>query len=212
MASGADMALDDYVQRTQSWQGRGRGGRRGRGRGNFNENRSQTKPTGRGSLGARPKGSAFLRIGPKNNDPTDHNGIASSDLRDKIATKVKANMIDLREKLPPKPLPATKTKSFPKKTLQPPPPLPPPFPRNARAPPGNRVPAHYAPVRSTTAAAHGQPYILPQTRPIPRSPSPPKYRLPSEAEAKKITVTVPGLSKTTSEVRWTFRISCLTRC
>ena len=205
------MALDGYVQRTQNSQGRGRGGwrgrERGRGRENFNENRNQTKPTGRGSLGMIPKGSAFLRIGLKSNgDPTDHNGIASSDLRDKIATKVKANMIDLREKLPPKALPPTKTKPFPKKLLQPPLP-PPPFPRNARAPPGNRVPSHYAPVQPTTAAAaaHGQPYILPQTRPIPRSPpSPPKYYLPSEAEARKITVTVPGLSKTTSEVRWTF--------
>ena len=126
------------------------------------------------------------------------------DLREKLPpkalpptkTKVKANMFDLREKLPPKALPPTKTKPFPKKLLQPPPP-PPPFSRNACAPSGNRVPSHYAPVRPTTAA-HGQPSILPptQTRPM-------------LAEAKKITVTVPGL---TSEVRWTFRISCLTRC
>ena len=202
------MALDDFVHRNNNWRGRGRGGFRGRGRGrgrsaNYQDGgggqRQGQQVAGRGG-GARPKGSAFSRIGPKIGDSNDLNGISTSDLRDKIATKVKANVIDLREKLAPKPPPPQppRTKSYPKMSLS-----------TARPSRSNRIPSHYAPTRlqiSHSQAAQGQPPLTPPPHPRSAARSPPQqFRLPSEAEAKKITVTVPGLTKTTSEVR---RTSC----
>lgn len=205
------MALDDFVQKS-NWRGRGRGGFKGRGRGRYQDGGGGQRGQQVAGRGVRTKGSAFLRIGPRNGDSNDVNGVSTGDLRDKIATKTKAHVGDLREKLAPKPPPPQppKTKSYPKMSLT--------IARPSRSSSNsNRTPSYYAPTTTSTRlsvshsqTAYGQepPLTPPHSRSAARSP--PKFRLPSEAEAKKITVTVPGLTKTTSEVRRT-SLLCLTR-
>ena len=200
----ADMPLDDFVQKSH-WRGRGRGGFKGRGRGRYQDGGGPGQQRG----SARPKGSAFSRIGPRNGDSNNVNGVSTGDLRDKIATKTKAHVGDLREKLAPKPPPPQppRTKSYPKMSLT--------TSRPSRiSSNSNRIPSHYAPTTTRLQVSHNQtpygqepPINPPHSRPAARSLPP--FRLPSEAEAKKITVTVPGLTKPTSEVRRT-SLPCLT--
>ena len=153
---------------------------------------------GRGG-GARPKGSAFS---PKIGDSNDLNGISTSDLRDKIA-RLKLTLLTFVRNWHPNlhhhNHPGLNLTHVSRKMSL----------STARPSRSNRIPSHYAPTRlqiSHSQAAQGQPPLTPPPHPRSAARSPPQqFRLPSEAEAKKITVTVPGLTKTTSEVR---RTSC----
>ena len=154
----------------------------------------------RGGYGVRTRGSAFQRIGGLQQQMTrtretveQNGGVTSTDLRDKIATKMKANVTDLRDKLASRPPPKAKASNKPR----------PPIPHTQPSFREPRIPSHYAPTLGRPAAPYGQVHTSPPSRSAPPPPLAQKYRLPSEAEAKKITVTVPGLSKTTSEVRRT---------
>lgn len=203
MSSNIDMPLDSLVVKTR--RGGMRGGRGVRGGGRFGPRLTRGGVKGVGKTSSI-RGRASKRIGI-----TRAGGITSrlgfgitsksaqnvgkgpknvSDLRDVIATKSKT-VPDLREKLPPK---ATK--------------------RMDKAKPSTRVQNsgqsqlkissdmfRSAKTRGSVNnnSSYSKEAIFAQD---PKSNSKISHRLPTTSEAKKITVTVQGLSKTTSEVSW----------
>lgn len=205
MASKIDLPLDDLVGKTGQGSFRFRRGqganKRGRGGGiqniqggpivgNF---RGRARGRGRGITTRALRASANAHQNGVEQKP---GGTGVNDLRDLLATKTKTAVTDLRAKLPPKQL-ATQNNKFKKRqgNKQP----------NGQGGRGVR-PAQQIPLETFSISAPGKRTLVPgthsyranlfseDTKFVPR-------RLPTAAEAKRITVTVQGLSKTTSEVR-----------
>ena len=207
MASKFDKPLDELVNN------RGRGGFRGRGRG--------FRGRGTGASGGfnSKRGGANFRdrsFGTKVGKTAEENGFSRNDggggkggvndLRDVIISKTKPSVTDLRLKLPPKQL----SKG-----------------RGGGGGGGSRSSVSSSSLGSGGRTSKQQikspkPYssmsdhqlLFQKQRPVrstrnlkEKSPSSGR-RLPTSSEAKKITVTVQGLSKTTSEVRGLSLISC----
>ncbi len=206
MSSKIDMPLDNLVK---SHRGR-RGGGVGRPGQKFLNSSKQNMRGGRGRGGlrgmasnraggvARGATSITARLGFTTKLKTVQNGVKTknvhkvSDLRDVLATKTKTTVADLRTKLPQKPPPAAKTE---KKKI-------PALPRT-RSP--LRISSDMfrtsAKPRGVGGSSHSKEAIFSKSsKEAERTLS---RRLPTTAEAKKITVTVQGLNKTTSEVRGT---------
>ena len=110
-------------------------------------------------------------------------GGKAGDLRDVLASKQKKQVVDLRAKLKPRGGPPQRGRARPVQRGRMVPGSPPQRNRS-RSPIQKR--ANPAP---------------PAARPVMRRRRESPVRLPSQAEAKKITVTVPGLSRPVSEVR-----------
>lgn len=191
------MPLEELVRTRQHPRG-GRPFSRGRGRArrgsfsgheqNVNKGAFTQRGGGRGGKGLKTSGAHTNAAA---------NGVPRkvSDLRDVIVKKTKAHVTDLRLKLHTKPpAPPPRTKGTPQRQQQP-----------SRGRNSGKDPRAYPPQPPPPQRHQGGR----------RSPSPLQYQpkphsspghsgrllLPTLAEAKKITVTVPGLSKTTSEVR-----------
>lgn len=179
MASKVDMSLDELVQLKK------KGGQQGKS--------GQQQQWGGGQKG-RQQGWQGKGLGrPQGQQKQFQNGGVApvSDLRDILAKKQKTTVVDLRAKLGPKKPPAK----------------PKPSPTAFRT----------RPSRGTSQSPRFRPQVTrprsPPTFTAPRRPrrsdpgplsrqrrdSPP--RLPSFEEAKKITVTVPGMTRAASEVR-----------
>ena len=118
-------------------------------------------------------------------------GRGGKDLRDVLATKQKMQVVDLRAKIKPKVSPVTEGRGRGR-------PHPPPQQR------GGRMSAQFGTPKRARSRS-------PIKKPHPPSPPPAHFtnsrrrresptRLPSSAETKKITVTVPGLNRPVSEV------------
>ena len=193
MASKIDMSLDELVQLKRKQKGGGPqskgkagqkqqwgGGQKGKQQG------WQGKMQGQGQQ-KRPQGQQFRK------QQTAQNGGAApvSDLRDILATKQKTTVVDLRAKLGPKQPQVKKPK---------------PAPTSFRS----------RPTRGTGQSPRSRPQMVPRSPPtfsapgrsrrsdpgpIPRRHRDSPPRLPSYEEAKKITVTVPGITRPVSEVR-----------
>ena len=112
------------------------------------------------------------------------------DLRDILASKQKQQMVDLRTKIKPKSSPVGRGRGKPY------------LPQRGQMPAPSSVPKRTARSRSPIR----KPYApLPFSPPSASTPGTRKrrespIRLPSSAETKKITVTVPGLNRPVSEV------------
>ena len=216
MSSKIDLPLNELVRSGRSRGGRGRGkgankrggGTQGQGkfkkdfgatRGRGGKFRGQGKGIGRGSVKSRlttEKPKAF-----QNGGVNDEQISKVSDLRDLLASKNKSTVMDLRAKLPPKPEssqtekpntrnnPGLKTKNKPlyiSSTT---------FSRSA-----STTRSRPQASSSGTSSRSKEPFSSRNFREAERRPQS-SSRLPTTAEAKKITVTVQGLSKTTSQVR-----------
>ena len=220
MSSKIDLPLNELVRSGRSRGGRGRGRGRGankrgggtQGQGKFKKDfgatrgrggkfRGQGRGIGRGSIKSRlttEKPKAF-----QNGGVNDEQVSKVSDLRDLLASKNKSTVMDLRAKLPPKPEPE------PSQTEKP----------NTRNNPGLKTKNKPLYISSTTfsrsasttrsrpqASTSGtnsrskESFSTRSFREAERRPQSSSH-LPTTAEAKKITVTVQGLSKTTSQVR-----------
>ena len=193
MSSRIDMPLDNLVK---SSRGRGRG--RGKGRGVSGVQRMATRQRGGGAgrgikkggtVASRGASNVTARLGFSTKLRTAQNGSTNvqklSDLRDVLATKTKTAMPDLRTKLPPKP---TSKQEKKKPTNQP----------RSRSPlriSSDMFRTASSKHRGTTRSKEA--IFSKSSRETERSLS---RRLPTTSEAKKITVTVQGLSKTTNEV------------
>lgn len=197
MSSNIDMPLDNLVKTGRGRRGGGRGwtgpnsGQRPRGIG---------RVSGRGggvskSIGAaRGGGGITTRLGFSTKLKTVQNGVKTksvqkvSDLRDVLATKSKT-VPDLRAKLPPKPSKKfDKTKSS---TRQ---------PNDGQSPPlmiSSSMFRSAKPRETAASNSRSKEAIFAKDR---KSIDKLTQRLPTTSEAKKITVTVQGFSKTTSEV------------
>ena len=173
-SSKVDLSLDEIV--TMGRRGRGRGGPvRGTGRPWGQERRG-------GFVGAPVQTGGGARGGGVST------GKSGKDLRDVLATKQKMHVVDLRAKIKPKMSTATVGRG-----------------RGRPHPPqrGGRIPAPFAaPPRARSRSPIRKPYPSPppshyqNSRRQRESP----VRLPTSAETKKITVTVPGLNRPVSEV------------
>ncbi|XP_003385470.2 PREDICTED: polymerase delta-interacting protein 3-like [Amphimedon queenslandica] len=199
MASNFDKPLDELVNN------RGRAGFRGRGRG--------FRGTGRGASGgfnSKRGGANFhdRNFGAKVGK-TEQNGFSRSDgggkggvndLRDVIISKTKPSVTDLRLKLPPKQLSKAKggggggsRLSIGSST-------------NSKLGSGGRTSKQQIKSSKTYPSMSDHQLLFQKQRPTRstrslKEQSPPSgRRLPTSSEAKKITVTVQGLSKTTSEM------------
>ena len=181
-SSKVDLSLDEIVT-----LGRRRGRGRGRG-GGLPSSRFAVagKPWAVGTGGARKPG--FQTAKPAATGAAGTSGKAGVDLRDMLATRQKKQVGDLRAKLKPKFAPAPRGRARPMQRGR------------AATAPGN-----FAPRRDRSRSP---PWKAPAPPPAAQVASPPPVRrhrelpvhLPSSAEAKKITVTVPGLSRPVSEV------------
>ena len=223
MSSAIDVPLDSLVHNSRGGMGRGRG--RGRGRGGFTRGggasvRGRGMPMRGGKRGGGAGAAGIkARLGYNTEEKfTQQNGEKSvSDLRDVLAIKTKTDVKDLRAKLPPKVSTTSKggkaasgsagkgaASSRGQTTTK----------RDKAAPATSRSSSSSiikAALNSRTASnttrgsgsgrgiLHGdRPTSLSSSRkPIKES----TRRLPTTAEAKKITVTVQGIGKTTNEVR-----------
>ena len=200
MSSKIDTPLDNLVKSNRV-KNKGRGV--GRAQKMVNSSRQNRAGRGRGRgiaskfTGGVRGGSTNItaRLGFTTKLKSTQNGVKTknvqkvSDLRDVLATKTKTTVADLRAKLPQKPPVKNEKKKIPA----------PPAPRS-RSP--LRISSDM--FRSSTrprggGSSHSKEAIFSKSsREAERTLS---RRLPTTAEAKKITVTVQGLSKTTSEVR-----------
>lgn len=139
---------------------------------------------------------------------SSENGVGTADLRSVLAKKQAANITDLRAKLKPKALYTSKLAS---RSQQPPPQLQ----GGASSTNGGRAPGSRKPLKltasfknSVSSAVTSPPRSTRPSRssrsagPVSHSRSrPSSHKLPSYEEAKKISVTVPGLSRPVTEVR-----------
>ena len=167
------MSLDDLVMIGGRKRGRGGGAK------------TQGKPTGQ-----RSSGPAQNKFGNKQQQAGKGAGKKAGDLRNVLSKKQNSNVGDLRSKLKPKALYTAK---------------------NMKSPPGGSTPK--SPVKSRRGGVIPKGMLSPPTtRPEPQrrrsrrsDPGPQlRHRDPksnvSYEEAKKITVTVPGISRPVSEV------------
>lgn len=135
-----------------------------------------------GAGAGRPRGS-----GRKPGFPMARGAAAgkAGDLRDVLASKQKKQVVDLRAKLKPRGGPSQRGRPRPLQRG-----------RNVPSSPPQRD-------RSRSPIQKRANPVSPAARPVMRRRRESPVRLPSQAEAKKITVTVPGLSRPVSEVRVT---------
>ena len=213
MASNFDKPLDELVN------SRGRAGFRGRGRsfrgrgagasGGFNSKRGGANFRDRnfGAKVGKTEQNGFSR-----NDGGGKGGV--NDLRDVIISKTKPSVTDLRLKLPPKQLSKAKggggggggggsRLSIGSST------------NNSKLGSGGRTSKQQLKSSKTYPSISDHQLLFQKqrlggrsTRSLKEKSPPSGRRLPTSSEAKKITVTVQGLSKTTSEVRGLSLISC----
>ena len=179
-ASKVDLSLDDLVTLRK---------RRGRGRGGPAQKIGRVYVTGRKPFAvgggeqqrARP---VMERLGVAAAKTVKPGG----DLRDILASKQKKQVVDLRAKIKPKSSSVSRGRGRP-------------YLRGGRVPAGTRRERSRSPIR--------KPYVpIPFSSPPSAPPTPDDarrqrespIRLPSSAETKKITVTVPGLNRPVSEV------------
>ena len=196
MASKIDMSLDELVQLKKKQkgggpQGKGKAGQQWGGGGGGQKGKQQGwqgKMQGQGQQ-KRPQGQQFR----KQQQQTVQNGGAApiSDLRDILATKQKTTVVDLRAKLGPKQPQVKKPKPSPTSFRSRPTRGTGQSPRFRPQMSPRSPPTFSAPVRSRRS----------DPGPIPRRHRDSPPRLPSYEEAKKITVTVPGITRPVSEVR-----------
>ena len=212
MASSFDKPLDEFLYQ----RGRGGGGfyRRGRGGGYGRGSYQQRGQGGGGGFYARRGGGGGPRFGGK----FDENGFQSttpvkeggsgggggvSDLRDIIISKTKPSVTDLRLKLPPKQLTSKKGGGGGGGR-----------PVSSSSKSGRTNKQQNMPSRSfidqqqffqqqppQRSASSNNPRVGPRNPSFNDKSPPAGRRLPTSSEAKKITITVQGLNKTTSEVR-----------
>lgn len=204
MASKIDLPLDDLVGKTGQGsfrfrRGQGMNKRGGRGGGIqriqggpiVGNNRGRARGRGRGITTRALRASANAHQNGLEQKP---GGTGMNDLRDLLATKTKTAVADLRAKLPPKqPAPQNNKSKKRQGNKQ-------PIGQGGRG----VHPAQQTPLETFSISAPGKRTMVPGThsyRPNLFSEDTKSRRLPTAAEAKRITVTVQGLSKTTSEVR-----------
>ena len=206
MASKIDLPLDDLVGKTGQGsfrfrRGQGANKRGGRGGGMQNtqggpivgNTRGRARGRGRGITTRALRASANAH---QNGLEQKSGGIGMNDLRDLLATKTKTAVTDLRAKLPPKQPTPQNNKSKKKQGNKQP---------NGQGGRGVR-PAQQISLETFSISAPGKRTLVPGTYSyranlFSEDIKPVSRRLPTAAEAKRITVTVQGLSKTTSEVR-----------
>ena len=199
------MPLDNLVK---SGRARGRGKGRGRGRGGAQNSGTNFSQRGRGvgrgvNRGARGggRGNVMSRLGYAKKQTQAQNGTGASeqqkgvsDLRDVLATKNKTLVVDLRAKISPKVSPMKPSKKGSRGREH-------PANTRSRSPLTISADVFHSPKFKSPGggSSRSKDAIFNKGyREMERSSS---RRLPTTAEAKKITVTVQGLSKTTSEVR-----------